>query len=121
MQLGLDLAEQHLIPVQNLGDVRAELTGLRVDDLVLFLDSEGQGRRFHVRFSTTNVGTVDPPPAVTLSSAAVESRVRQPSTDSPWAMKGAVSSMRSSNLTLPCSRLGYGSDGSSIRSCTMYG
>ena len=35
------------------------------------------------RRSTTNVGTVEPPPAVTFSSAAVERRVRQPSTYSP--------------------------------------
>src|SRR4051794_8749185 len=30
------------------------------------------------RFSTTNTGTVDPPPAVTFRSAEVESRVRHP-------------------------------------------
>ena len=33
--------------------------------------------------STTNVGSVLPPPAVTFTSAAVEIRVRQPSTYSP--------------------------------------
>ena len=32
----------------------------------------------------TNVGTVEPPPAVTLSSGSVAMRVRQPSTNSPW-------------------------------------
>ena len=31
-------------------------------------------------FSAKNVATLDPPPAVTFTSAAVERRVRQPST-----------------------------------------
>ena len=34
-------------------------------------------------FSTRKVGTVEPPPAVTLSKAAVEMRVKQASMNSP--------------------------------------
>ena len=59
----------------------------------------------------TNVGTLDPPPAVTLRSAAVESRERQPSTYLPYATYGAVSSIRSANRTVSPSMLGKGSFG----------
>ena len=42
VQLRLDLAQQEMIAVENLGDVRLQLPGFGIDDLVLFLDPEGQ-------------------------------------------------------------------------------
>ena len=53
-----------------------------IDDLVLFFDSERERWRLHEtgRRSAMKVGVWLPPPAVTLSSAAVASRVRHPST-----------------------------------------
>src|SRR3989454_7981217 len=82
MQLGLHLGQHQVIPGEELGDVRLELARRGIDDLVLLLDAERERRWLH-RASTRNVGTCDPPPAVTLTSAAVESRDRQPSTYAP--------------------------------------
>src|SRR5687767_7909735 len=73
------------------------------------------------RFSTITVGTVEPPPAVTFNRAAVDTRVRQLEAYSPYHRYGLVSSMRSTTTTLPSTRLGYGSDGRTMRRCTMYG
>src|SRR5690606_20204779 len=157
VQFRLHLAEDHRILLEDLGDVAAKLAGLRVDDLVLFLDAEGEAGGFHLgltagearekgtgkregrsaagtgfplplslfpgshteRGSTTNTGTVLPPPAVTLSSAAVESRVRQPSIAAPCSMNGAVSCIRSIRWSRPSAQVGYGSDGTTTRSWTM--
>src|SRR2546430_102828 len=47
------------------------------------------------RGSARNVGTVEPPPAVTLTSASVEMRVRHPCMNEPNATYGFVSSIRS--------------------------
>jgi hypothetical protein len=47
VQLGLDLAQHQVVVVQDLGDVGAQLPRLRVDDLVLFLDPDGERRRLH--------------------------------------------------------------------------
>ena len=93
VQLGLDLlAEDAACPSSRICVMYdCNSPRLRVDDLILFFDADGQRRRLssglhslgcvaaHVARSTTNVGTVEPPPAVTLSSASVEMRVRQPS------------------------------------------
>jgi len=79
MQLGLHLGQDQMISGEELGDIRFELARRGIDDLVLLLDAERERRWLH-RASTRNVGTCDPPPAVTLTSAAVESRDRQPST-----------------------------------------
>jgi hypothetical protein len=50
-----------------------------VDDLVLLLDADRQEAfRAHAGPSMTNVGTTLPAPAVTLSSAAAETRVMKP-------------------------------------------
>ena len=38
---------QQVIAVEDLGDVRPQLAGLGIDDLVLFLDAEGQRRGLH--------------------------------------------------------------------------
>ncbi len=87
VQLRLDLlAEDDLPSFEDLRDVGAQLAGRGIDDLVFFFDAERQrwgfhGRSGYYRSSITNVGTVEPPPAVTFSSAAVEIRVRQPSTN----------------------------------------
>ena len=40
MELRFDLAEDHRILFQDLGDVRAEFPGRRVDDLILFFDPD---------------------------------------------------------------------------------
>ena len=53
---------------------------IRTEDPSLTL---GMTPRNTYRFSTRNDGTLDPPPAVTFNSAAVESRVRYPSMYSP--------------------------------------
>src|SRR3989441_2553691 len=79
IQLGLHLGQDQMISGEELRDVRFELARRGIDDLVLLLDAERERRWLH-RASTRNVGTCDPPPAVTLTSAAVESRDRQPST-----------------------------------------
>src|SRR5688572_15490173 len=68
-----------------------------------------------------NAGTVLPPPAVTLSSTAVDSRVKSPSMYAPLVTNGAVSYCRSTNSTRPSTQLGYDSLGTSTRSCTMCG
>ena len=48
VQLGLDLlAEDELALFEDLRDVRLQLPGRGVDDLVLFLDAERQRRRLH--------------------------------------------------------------------------
>ena len=48
MKLGLDLfAEDRLAVLEDLRDVRLQLPGRRVDDLVLFFDPERQRRSFH--------------------------------------------------------------------------
>jgi hypothetical protein len=66
VQLRLDLAQDQLVLLQDLRDVGAQLARLRIDDLVLFLDADGQGRRLScdlLRGSTTNVARLEPPPA----------------------------------------------------------
>ncbi len=88
VQLGLHLLEEAVVRLEDLGDVRRQLARLRVDDLVLFLDAERERRGLHPGLLSYRIsvarprtsGMVEPPPAVTLSSAAVESRVRHPST-----------------------------------------
>ena len=51
MHLRLDLlAEDHPPLVDHLGDVRAQLARLRVDDLKLFFDSEREVRHRKLRF-----------------------------------------------------------------------
>src|SRR5207248_3444578 len=87
VELRLHLLAQDQLPLlEQLGDVRAQLARLGIDDLVLFFDSDVErrlcwhGQPPYSRLATTNTGTVEPPPAVTLSSAAVERRLRQPST-----------------------------------------
>ena len=54
------------------------------------------------------VGTVEPPPAVTLTSVAVETRVKQPSANAPSKTKGAVSVIRSANTTFPLAAANIG-------------
>ena len=58
-------------------DVRAQLAA-RVDDLVLLLDADRQQALAAHQRSSTNVGTTLPAPAVTLRSAAAETRVMKP-------------------------------------------
>ena len=53
------------------------------------------------RGATMKLGTCDPPPAVTLSSAAVDSRESSPSTTCPSVTYGAVSIIRSTRWTRP--------------------
>src|SRR2546421_12559823 len=103
-----------MIAAQDLRDVRFQLTRLGVDDLVLLLDAQGEGGRFH-RGSTRKVGVCDPPPAVTLARAAVDRRVMQPSTCVPLDAKGAVSRMRSAKTTRPSPTLGNSSLGNGTR------
>lgn len=78
---------------------------LWVNDLVLFayanvqtglLEHRAPSRRIFYRLLayTTNVGMVEPPPAVTLSSVTVERRVRQPPIMRPWNTKGSQSTRR---------------------------
>src|SRR5690606_7104426 len=117
VQLGLDLAEYHRILLEDLGDVALELPGLGIDDLVLLLDPDGERGCLH-RGSTTNVGTVDPPPAVTLTRVEVLIRVRVPSTRAPCQQNGAVSTIRSSRRSRPSTSDGNGSLGSAMRRCT---
>lgn len=48
VQLGLDALDRNLsVRIQDLSDVRTQLARLRIDDLVLFLDPEGQRRLLH--------------------------------------------------------------------------
>ena len=48
VHLPLDLVLEPLLPLgEELLDVRFQLARLRVDDLELFLDAEGEGRRWH--------------------------------------------------------------------------
>jgi hypothetical protein len=47
VQLGLHFLEHEVITFENLGDVRSELPRGGVDDLVLFLDAEGEGGGMH--------------------------------------------------------------------------
>ena len=59
-------------------DVRAQLA-LGVDDHVLLFDADREQARIRGHQAPrTNVGTTLPAPAVTLSRAAADSRVRQP-------------------------------------------
>src|SRR5437762_14379157 len=83
-----------MISGEELRDVRFQLARRGIDDLVLLLDAERERRWLH-RASTTNVGVCDPPPAVTLTRAAVDRRDMHPSTYVPWYANGAVSKMRS--------------------------
>ena len=78
MQLRLDLAQDVFVFLQNLVDVAAQLARFGVDDLVFFLDTNGQGGRFH-RGDTIKVATLEPPPAVTFTSDSVESLLISPS------------------------------------------
>src|SRR4051812_943840 len=120
VQLRLDLCQHEMIATQDLRDVGLQLARLRIDDLILFLDSEGERRRLH-RGSTMKVGVCDPPPAVTLTSAAVERRDMHPSTCVPWYAYGAVSKMRSAKITWPSATLGNDSLGIGTRSWTTNG
>ena len=79
VQLRLYLRQHQVIAAQDFRDVRFQLAGLGVDDLVLLLDPQGERWGLH-RASTTNVGVCDPPPAVTLTRAAVDRRDMHPST-----------------------------------------
>ncbi len=48
VQLGFDAGDGHLtVRIQNLSDVRTQLARLRIDDLVLLLDPEGERRLLH--------------------------------------------------------------------------
>ncbi len=47
VQLGLDLLQEAVVRLQDLGDVGGQLSGLRIDDLILFLDPEGERRGLH--------------------------------------------------------------------------
>src|SRR6266566_3021840 len=120
VQLRLYLREHEVIAAQDFRDVRLQLAGLGVDDLILFLDAEREGGRLH-RASTRNVGVCDPPPAVTLTRAAVDRRDMHPSTCVPLYAYGAVSKMRSATITWPSTTLGNGSLGIGTRSCTTNG
>src|SRR5262245_61678634 len=64
------------------------------------------------RGSITNVGTVDPPPAVTFKSGSVLTRVRHPAPYSPSTTYGAVSTIRSPVCSLLPTHAGNGSEGS---------
>src|SRR6267378_531053 len=120
VQLRLYLRQHEVIAAQDFRDVRFQLAGLGIDDLVLLLDPQGERGRLH-RGSTTNVGVCDPPPAVTLTRAAVDRRVMHPSTCVPWYAYGAVSKMRSARITRPSTTLGNGSLGIGTRACTTNG
>jgi hypothetical protein len=48
VQLRLDLVHDHLVANENLGDVGFELERGGIDDLVLFLDADGERGGFHV-------------------------------------------------------------------------
>src|SRR5690242_14513540 len=78
MQLRLRLRERRMVLLKDLRDVRLELARVRIDDLVFLFYAERQRGRLH-RGSTSMVGTWEPPPAVTFTSAAVDRRDRQPS------------------------------------------
>ena len=138
VQLGLDLAQDHRILLEDLRDVglrssrvsgsmiwySSSMPMVRLGAFIVrlragmheravigrrgpthppirreWLGTADRARDLTVR-STTNVGTVLPPPAVTLSSAAVESRVRQPSIAAP---SGRTARCRSSGRCR-CSR-----------------
>src|SRR2546423_557367 len=120
VQLRLYLRQQQVIAAQDFRDVRLQLAGLGIDDLILFLDAEREGGGLH-RASTRNVGVCDPPPAVTLTRAAVDRRDMHPSTYVPSYANGAVSKMRSATITLSATTLGNGSLGIGTRSCTTNG
>src|SRR5467141_1907 len=120
VQLRLYLREHQVVAAQDFRDVRLQFAGLGIDDLVLFLDAEREGWGLH-RASTRNVGVCDPPPAVTLTRAAVDRRDMHPSTCVPWYAYGAVSKMRSARITRPSTTLGNGSLGIGTRSCTTNG
>src|SRR5258707_6640863 len=120
VQLRLHLRQHPVILLENLGDVGLQLPRFGIDDLVLLFDAERERGRLH-RGSTSMVGTWDPPPAVTLTSAAVDRRERQPSTYAPWQANGSVSRMRSAICNVPFATLGYGSRGTGTRSCTTCG
>jgi hypothetical protein len=47
VELRLDLLEDHVIALEDLGDVGAELPRNRIDDLVFLFDSQGEGGWFH--------------------------------------------------------------------------
>src|SRR5688500_20377591 len=47
MQLRLHLPHDVVLLLQNLRDVRAQLPGLGIDDLILFFDPVGKRRRLH--------------------------------------------------------------------------
>src|SRR2546428_569495 len=100
VQLRLYLREHEVIAAQDFRDVRLQLAGLGIDDLILFLDAECEGGGLH-RASTRNVGVCEPPPAVTLTRAAVDRRDMQPSPCVPWYAYGAGSKMRPPRTTLP--------------------
>src|SRR5690348_5818207 len=120
MQLRLHLREHQMVLFEDLCDVRLELASPRIDDLIFLFNAERQRGRLH-RGSTSMVGTWEPPPAVTLTSAAVDRRDRQPSTYVPWQAKGSVSRIRSAIRSVPSTTLGYGSRGTGTRSCTTCG
>src|SRR5688572_1298313 len=82
VQLGLYFAQDVFVFEEDLVDVGAELARDRIDDLVFFFDADRQGGGFH-RAATINVATLEPPPAVTLTSDSVDSRLIRPSMYSP--------------------------------------
>src|SRR5262249_57773328 len=90
--------------------------GLLADDLILPPDPDRQPGARHPAPSTTNVGTMLPAPAVTLSSADELSLVRQPH-GRPSKRYGSRSTARSSTWT-PSTATGKGSRGTSTASCT---
>src|SRR5687767_11530325 len=107
-----------------MSDVRGQRSEVRQaahHDAVIPHPTSDDRRPVYERFATRNVGTVLPPPAVTLSSTAVDSRVKSPSMYAPLVTNGAVSYCRSTNSTRPSTQLGYDSLGTSTRSCTMCG
>ncbi len=59
VQLRLHLTQDQVVVLEDLGDVRAQLPRLRIDDLVLFLDPDGQRRWLH-GFSGVGGATVCP-------------------------------------------------------------
>ncbi len=54
LRLHLALHEDHFVPFDQLGDIRAQLPGFRIDDLVFFLNAQGEGWSFnHASFSVS--------------------------------------------------------------------
>ncbi len=80
-----ELAQDAMILLQALGDIRPQLARLGVNDLVLFFNANSQrwGLHHSYLFCTTYVGTDDPPPEVTFNNGSVPSLVRQPSMYTP--------------------------------------